>query len=656
MSFINFGGDYLGGGMSTGDAEDGVELVSTDWSSVEIRFGKGIKQKAHRFTVPVGEGSGVPPEDYTYRDYVDVPFQAWDTDHNRQLMVSFRDQERDGKFNLIQRDPEDEISGREYIFIQAVPYNPTTPSDKITKAGGYTYKQLYFFWPTLPDNKTWNADSLPDSRIVVRYGSFTLLSEESVVTVMADYQKNNNLHVDHHYIVPIITDTLNKQYTILEGNDGGLGISLNEGKTWEQINKGYVTTQFYGVAKKPGAQEYIGGMQDNGTWQSPIGGVATKSSDYSDRISGDGFEALWHPIYPHRMLGSTYNNMFYVSNDGGLTWSRSTDGINTNEGPFISRLSNSPKNPDLVFGVTLNGVLRHNNFGLGKFPWETVAIDTGWTNSIYDVDALNVKVSLANDSIVWAGGGMYPKPNLHIFVSKDQGGTFDTVSNYTDVKMGYISGMTTHPYDKKTAYLLFSFKGTPKILRTTDFGQTWEDISGFGKNKTSSNGFPDVMVYSLLVMPYNTDIIWAGTEIGIFESTDNGANWHYADNGLPAVSVWQMFIQDNNIVVATHGRGIWSLDLNLVSTPENPVNFGDIFKVYPNPGKGMFYFELNNNYSGKISVQIFNTDGRLIHTVPYQKTDQLLKKQIQLENLTPGNYIINIRYGDKSASERIVIN
>ncbi len=656
MNFVNFGGSYLGGGMSTGDAEDGVELVSNDWSSVEIRFGEGIKQKAHRFTVPVGEGSGVPPEDYTYMDYVDVPFQAWDTDNNRQLMISFRDQERDGKFNLIQRDPEDEISGREYFFIHAVTYNPTTPSDKIAKTGGYTYKQLYFFWPTLPEKKTWNADSLPNSKIDIQYGTFTLINEQSIVTVLADYQKNNNLHVDHHDIVPIITDTLNKQFTILEANDGGLGISLDEGKTWEQINKGYVTTQFYGVAKKPGAQEYIGGMQDNGTWQSPVNAVASKSSDYSDRISGDGFEALWHPLYPHRMLGSSYNNLFYVSNDGGLTWSRTTQGINTNDGPFISRLSNSPTNPDLVFGVTLNGVLRNNNFGLGKFPWETVPLDTGWTNSIYDVDALNVKVSLANDSVIWAGGGMYSKPDLHIFLSKNRGNSFDTVSNYTDVKMGYISGMATHPYDRKTAYLLFSFKGFPKILRTTDYGKSWEDISGFGKNKTSNNGFPDVMVYSLLVMPYNTDIIWAGTEIGIFESTDNGATWHYADNGLPAVSVWQMFIQDNNVVVATHGRGIWSLDLNLVNTPENPVNSKDILKIYPNPNKGMFYLELNNNFTGNISVRIFNTDGRLMHSVLYQKTNPMLKKQIYAENLLPGNYIINIGYGDKSASERFVVN
>ncbi len=62
-------------------------------------------------------------------------------------------------------------------------------------------------------------------------------------------------------------------------------------------------------------------------------------------------------------------------------------------------------------------------------------------------------------------------------------------------------------------------------------------------------------------MPYNTDIIWAGTEIGIFETTDGGATWAYADNGFPAVAVWQMKIVNDQVVVATHGRGIWSVTL-----------------------------------------------------------------------------------------------
>jgi photosystem II stability/assembly factor-like uncharacterized protein len=655
MRFINFGGRFLGGGMSTGDEEDGVELVSTDWSSVEIRFGNGLKQKAHRFTVPEGEGAGVPPEDYSYHDYIEVPFQAWDTDNNRQLMISFRDQERDGKFNLIEREVDDDISGREYFFIHAVRYDPLAPSDKITKAGGHTYKQLYFFWPTLPTEKTWNKDSITPAKIVIRYGRFTMMNEESPVTVLADYQKNTNLHVDHHEIMTLITDTVNRKFIILEANDGGLGISYNEGKTWEQIDNGYITTQFYGVAKKPYAHEYIGGMQDNGTWQSPSNIAASSSSEYDDKIAGDGFEALWHPLYPHRIIGSAYYNRFYVSNDGGETWTRATQGISSDDGPFVSRLSHSRTNPDLIFAVGSKGVYRHTNFGIGRFDWETIKIPAGWSINDYITDQHNVEVSLANDSIVWAGAGMYTKPDLHIFLSKNRGLTFDSVPNYKNEKMSYISGIATHPYDKKTAYILFSLKGKPKILRTTDFGQTWEDITGFENNSESNNGFPDVMVYSLLVMPYNTDIIWAGTEIGIFESVDNGISWQYADNGLPAVSVWQMFIQDDHLVTATHGRGIWTLDLNLVYNPEfTATATGDVV-LYPNPNKGNFYLELNNGYTGEISVRIFRPDGRLIHTEQFIKHDNVLKKEISLGRIHGGEYLLSLAFRDKQISRSFII-
>ena len=60
-------------------------------------------------------------------------------------------------------------------------------------------------------------------------------------------------------------------------------------------------------------------------------------------------------------------------------------------------------------------------------------------------------------------------------------------------------------------------------------------------------------------MPYTTDLMWAATEIGIFSSSDKGQNWQYADNGLPAVSVWQLLVRDHQIVAATHGRGIWTV-------------------------------------------------------------------------------------------------
>ncbi len=650
MEFVNFGGNYLNGGMTTG-LDEGADVQDEDFVSVELRFGPGITQKAHRFTVPEGEGPGVPPEDYTYRDYVDVPFQAWDTENNRQLMVSFRDQENDGEFNLIEREFGDDISGREYIFIHAVDYS-NTPDPEIAVNGGHFHEMLYFIWPTLPEDKTWDPGALPSSTISILYG--TLMLQDASTTVLADDNRNSHLHVDHHDIKFAITDEANEEFIILEANDGGLGFSDDKGLSWEQIKNGYITTQFYGVAKKPGAFEFIGGMQDNGTWQSPPGMIAGSTSEYSDRVKGDGFEALWHPQYSHRILASSYYNAIRLSTNGGETWNAVTEGM-SGGGPFITRLSNSPANPDLVFAVGDHGVYRHTNFCVGRYPWELIEIDTGWSVLGQVTSSHNVEVSLVSPSVVWAGAGMFANPDLFVFLSTDYGQTFKKVNNYTETEMGYLTSIATHPTDSATAYLLFSLDHKPKILRTTDMGESWEDISGFGIDSTSGNHFPDVMVYSLMVFPYNANIIWAGTEIGIFESTDNGASWHYADNGFPAVSVWQMYIQDHQIVVATHGRGIWTAS----QWPEgvDPGTMETEFNIsaYPNPSYGYITLEMKSDVISPLQISIYDVSGNIRYSYSGEKQENHYKKQIDLSSLAKGIYFVSVDIDGKRYSSRIVL-
>ena len=163
------------------------------------------------------------------------------------------------------------------------------------------------------------------------------------------------------------------------------------------------------------------------------------------------------------------------------------------------------------------------------------------------------------------------------------------------------------------------------------------------------------MVYSLRVMPYNTNIIWAGTEIGIFESVDNGATWYYADNGLPAVSIWQMFIQDNNIIVATHGRGIWSLDLNMVDIRDKILETTSEIKLYPNPNNGAFDIVIDNNYFGELQFQIYDINGRQVKNIKRIKTTENYKSSLQLENIKTGTYFMHTLMGDKTATNKILI-
>ena len=491
-------------------------------------------------------------------------------------MVSFRDQQEDGVFNLLTQntiDGQEEFHSREYIYIHAVDYSDT-PIGFIAQDGGdmrgHVYKNMYFMWPVLADGLVWDeAKEIADTFFIssefvesfVIEGEMTNISDaygnyDNINTISSAFE--NALHPDHHFLKMIPINPNEKTFKIVSANDGGIfssNVSSAPGSNngdWTFSGYGYNTGQFYGAAKQPGAEVFIGGLQDNGTWKSPDNNKAAFDTEYKFQIGGDGFDVIWHARNPRRIIASSQFNSFQRTKNGGSTWER-VGGDMIGVKPFLSKLSNSNANPDVLFTVTSEGVYRSPDFG-GQ--WSLTPIDDNWNFSSYT----HVEVSLSNPEIVWAGSGMSENNKMH--VSTNGGSSFMEINNFSNEAYPSISGLATHPIEDSTAYLLFSYPKDSKIIRTTDLGETWEDISGFNGNEVSSNGFPDVAVFSLLVRPDAPDIIWAGTEIGIFESDNNGASWYLLDNEMGAASVWDMTVMDDQVILATHGRGIFTATLN----------------------------------------------------------------------------------------------
>ncbi len=558
-------GGFNGMGVGTGlqfttmaNIPSPINVQDEDYVTVELRFGPGISQKAYRFS-----HNG---QQTTYEDYIDVPFEVWDTDNNKQLMASFIDVNSSGGFELVENN--DEMC--EYIFINALEYS-TSPNSNITDNDyniGFIYKNIYTIAPMLKDNVAWEPENIPESNIEIVYNN-SGASVPDIVQLSNGYNPSSQTgtHVDHHNLTIVKMDDTDSTIRIINGNDGGVFYSDNKGETWINTLHGYNTSQFYGVDKKHGADEYIGGMQDNGTWQSPAGTSASASSNWKFRIGGDGYETAWHYNNPDLIIGGYQFNGLMRSTNGGNTWTSLASQIENGRGnaPFVTKVAKSNSDPDLLFTVGVSGIWRSDNFGE---TWNLISVPTeqwGMTS------LTQAEISYANPQIVWAGARMSDPamPNASLHVSTNGGVSFEPTNGFGDITMGRISGLATHPVDENTAYAMFSFSGAPKILRTTNLGETWEDISGFANSTKSSNGFPDVATYSLLVMPHNTDIIWAGTEIGLFESTDNGVSWHYAIEEFPAVSIWQMNITDDQVVMATHGRGI--ITVTIPELPNPPV-------------------------------------------------------------------------------------
>lgn len=384
------------------------------------------------------------------------------------------------------------------------------------------------------------------------------------------------VHVDHHNLTLIPIDSATGEFYILNGNDGGIAFSTDGGDTFRQTGdsfssngafptfSGYNTSQFYGLDKANGSDIYVGGTQDNGSWVSSVN--PDETSKWIDAPSGDGFEAAWHYDDPRKVLESSQFNNIYRSDGSGQrnTWRRvNPPGSGPGAGPFLTRIANSKIDPEMVFTVSILGVGASYDFA---DSWSVVSMPQLWN---FRGSSTVIEAAVASNLVVWTGSGI--SEDNRITVSKNGGGTFTPTSNYTQAELGSITGIATHPFDEETAYALFSIPDAPKILKTTDYGETWTDISGFVTNKEESdNGFPDVATYCLVVMPFDTNMIWVGTDIGLFESTDGGASWHIADNGLPPVSIWEMKIVNDEVILATHGRGIWTVALPELQGYEPP--------------------------------------------------------------------------------------
>jgi len=521
-------------------------------------------------------------------------------------------------------------------------------------------------WPTLAEDGVFDPDNLPESKLIILYGELIerLMIPTQITSSSANFvEAVTVVHPDIHNIQTFSTQE--GTFKFVMATDGGVYKTLEEESPGEQDDDwipsafGYNTTQFYSADKAPGISRYVGGTQDNGTW-------ITNESDpdhtglYTQKIGGDGLGTFWNYQEPNLVIGSVYNNQFRRSTDGGETWVDATTGLgDTGEekASFFSVIVGHKAKSNVLFTVGESGVWKTTDFAA---TWKSIPLNNKWISEAGIGNTQRVVVSLASPSIVWAGGGMTSERNLH--VSTDVGNSFQIVNNIGDSTIGSIAGLATHPTEKNSAYVLFSFAEFGKIFKTEDLGQTWTDISGFNGGNKSTTGFPDVVVNSLIVLPHETETIWAGTETGIFESNDSGGSWHALQGNLPATAIWQLRAVDDQIIAATHGRGIWSVTIpgldwpgEVITGVEDPSLTHGI-TVFPNPVDRNISINYEFAQPGVASLRIIQSDGKVLLQKEYNlfKTKGILS--LDAGNLPEGILILSITKGEKHFSTRVMVD
>lgn len=466
------------------------------------------------------------------------------------------------------------------------------PQDDCYRGGGAQYYHEIYVDPYRPD-WIWSINVSME------------LSKDGGKTWTAVGIEDTGVHVDHHALA---FDPSDPKHLVL-GNDGGLYESYDEGKTWRFFTN-LPITQFYRLSVDNAKPFYnvCGGTQDNFSFCGPsrsMNAWGVRTSDWYIINGGDGFQSRSDPDDPMIVYGQSQDgnpsrlNMRtgerrgirppQANGTGGGRGGRGGGGAGgvaggeqaaAPAGPVIPRdRSNwdtpfiiSPHSPSRLYWAS-QYVYRSDDRGdtwtrispdlsrnldpftipiMGKvWPRDTIAFNTS-TTALSNVVSLDE--SPLREGLIYAG-----TDDGLLQITEDAGKNWRKVEDFPDVpKYTYVSDVAPSPRDADTVFVSLNnwqrgdYK--PYIVKSTDRGKTWTNITG---------NLPDRHdVWTILQDHENGNLLFAGTEFGLFVSVNGGGQWVQMKGGLPVIQVRDMAIQkrENDLVLATFGRGFYILD------------------------------------------------------------------------------------------------
>ncbi|MBN2205764.1 MAG: glycosyl hydrolase [Candidatus Aminicenantes bacterium] len=383
-------------------------------------------------------------------------------------------------------------------------------------------------------------------------------------------------HWDSHalWIDPSDTDDY------LNGNDGGVYESFDRGRTWKYMPN-LPVTQFYKVTTDNDAPFYnvYGGTQDNYSLGGPSRTTSAHgivNADWYTTDVGDGFESAVDPEDP---------NIIYAQSQHGYLARfdrRSGESMGIQPKPrkgeeayrwnWDSPLLISPHSHTRLY-FAANKVFRSDDRG---DSWTVVSGDLTRRldrnalpvmGRVWPMDAVAKNQStsrygniVALDESPVAEGLLYAGTDDGLIqVSEDGGANWRRIASFPGVPdMTYVNDIIASHHDRKTVYACFNnhkrgdFK--PYVLKSADLGRTWTPIASDLPERGS--------VYALAEDHLRQDLLFAGTEFGLFVTLDGGKRWKKLSGGLPTIAVRDLAVQkrENDLVLATFGRGFYILD------------------------------------------------------------------------------------------------
>lgn len=521
-------------------------------------------------------------------------------------------------------------------------------------------------------------------------------------------------HGDFH---DVWIDPKNVQH-LIAGDDGGLWHSFDGGNKWWKADN-LPISQFYHVSVDDAdPYQVYGGLQDNSSWvgQSAYpGGIA--NAQWENMFGGDGFWMFSDPADP---------DYLYAESQGGNIGrvNRRTHQIHDIQpkGGYKEKLrfnwntpiALSPNEKGTIY-IGAQFLFRSRDHGMS---WERISPDLTTNDPSKQKQEESGGVTVDNSSAEMHTTiysiSESPKQAGLIWVGTDDGNlqlTRDGGKSWSNVvknvkglpEHSWVSWVQASNFEAGTAYAAFDRHtfgdfGT-YLYKTTDYGKSWTALVS-PKAPKGLRGYAHV-IREDTVAP---NLLFAGTEFGLWVSIDGGANWAEFKGGkLPAVAVRDIAVQgrDGDLVLATHGRGIWIVDdisplrrLSLDTLGQEAVFLearpvqqrivayggwpeGDAKFTGNNPGGGavITYYQKSRHLFGKLKLEVLDPEGKVIEDLPGEvrrginrvswnmrvkpprvpPAAQLAFSATQGPRVLPGTYTVRLTKGDKTYSTTIPV-
>jgi photosystem II stability/assembly factor-like uncharacterized protein len=377
----------------------------------------------------------------------------------------------------------------------------------------------------------------------------------------------NSVHADMHRIVqhPAFDGVSNK--TVYFATDGGIFRTTDVyGTASVSLNHNLGVTQFYGGAVNPDTGDIIGGTQDNGTLF-----YSGNPQAWNTVFGGDGGYGAADPTDPDYFYGEVQRAYLHRSANGGLSSSyiyggpnpiEDAGGLNSN---FIPYFTLDPNNASRML-VACRRLWRSNNVKAAQPDWYVIKDSIapppqGWNrrspsrshfdpNSPYNLST--VAIAEGDADRIWAGhnnGNLYFTSN-----GTDAAPVWTRVDNHgSGLPDRWISTIVIDRNNHDHVYVALMGWEPDNLWETTDSGNTWSDISGSGLTSIADAPISAIALHRSL-----PGWLFAGTDIGLFMSGDNGATWSTQAGDPGTVPVEQLLWKnDHTLLAVTHGRGMF---------------------------------------------------------------------------------------------------